>query len=78
MSDLFLDARNPLQLGAGDHSGNLLWRLQHGETPDAQHQPAAAVVLIGTNDLGWSMLPKTRGGLEMKDPTPCARGAVAR
>ena len=35
---------------AGDQIDNLLWRLQHGETP--QKAPKVAVVLIGTNDFG--------------------------
>ncbi|KAK9836010.1 hypothetical protein WJX81_005902 [Elliptochloris bilobata] len=35
----------------GDQASHLLWRLQHGDT-FVRHSPAAAVVMIGTNDLG--------------------------
>lgn len=37
---------------SGDRTGHLLWRLQHGEMPSGGCQPKAAVLLIGTNDLG--------------------------
>ena len=63
---------------AGDQTGHLLWRLQNGETPDSEHQPAAAVILIGTNDLGVAMRPAKRGGLDLTDPTPCAVGTAVR
>ena len=63
---------------AGDQTGHLLWRLQNGETPDEAHQPAAAVVLIGTNDLGFATRPVRRGGLGLLDPTPCAVGTAVR
>mmetsp|Transcript_5247 Transcript_5247/g.15029 ORF Transcript_5247/g.15029 Transcript_5247/m.15029 type:complete len:321 (+) Transcript_5247:219-1181(+) len=35
----------------GEFSGSLLWRLLNGELPDKAHQPTAAIVLIGINDL---------------------------
>ena len=38
-------------VNAGDQAGNLLWRLENGETFH-KHAPKVAVVLIGTNDLG--------------------------
>jgi len=63
---------------AGNQSGNLLWRLQHGETPDSEHQPTAAVVLIGTNDLNLAIISVRRGGLGVKDLTPCAVGIADR
>ena len=36
---------------AGDQVGHLEWRLENGDIPKAHH-PRAAVVMIGTNDLG--------------------------
>ncbi len=63
---------------AGDQSGNLLWRLQHGETPDSEHQPTAAVILIGTNDLNLAITSVRRGGLGVTDLTPCAVGISDR
>ena len=62
----------------GDQTGHLLWRLQNGETPDSDHQPAAAVILIGTNDLGWAMRPVKLHGLGLTDPTLCAVGTAVR
>ena len=62
----------------GDQTNHLLWRLQNGETPDAAHQPAAAVILIGTNDLGIAMRSIEKGGMGLEDPTPCAVGAAVR
>ena len=37
---------------AADQTGHLLWRLRNGHTPAAAKAPKAAVILIGTNDLG--------------------------
>ena len=43
----------PILLGiSGDRTGHLLWRLQHGEWPDAP--PKVAILLIGTNDIGFA------------------------
>lgn len=36
---------------AGDQVGHLEWRLQNGDIPQ-RHHPKAAVIMIGTNDLG--------------------------
>ena len=36
---------------AGDQVGHLEWRLKNGDIPKAHH-PRAAVIMIGTNDLG--------------------------
>ena len=63
---------------AGDQSGNLLWRLQNGETPDSTHQPTAAVILIGTNDLNLAITSVRRGGLGVRDLRPCAVGIADR
>ena len=38
---------------AGDTTANLWWRLQNGELPTAA-PPKAAVIMIGTNDLGYA------------------------
>jgi lysophospholipase L1-like esterase len=44
--------RNTLNLGfSGDGTRHLLWRIMHGEVDGIA--PKAAVVLIGTNDIGW-------------------------
>jgi lysophospholipase L1-like esterase len=40
---------------AGDRTQHLLWRLFNGEL-NVQKPPAVAVVLIGTNDLGWARI----------------------
>lgn len=47
-------AYRPANLGVpGDTSQNVLWRLDHGELTSLH--PRAAVIMIGTNDLGsWS------------------------
>jgi beta-glucosidase len=42
---------NALDLGfGGDHTENVLWRLQHGEIDDIR--PKVAVVMVGTNNTG--------------------------
>ena len=44
--------RDVLNLGfSGDGTRHLLWRIMHGEIDGIA--PKAAVVLIGTNDIGW-------------------------
>ncbi|KAL4854336.1 Platelet-activating factor acetylhydrolase IB subunit gamma [Chlorella vulgaris] len=40
---------------AADTTAHLMWRLTHGEAP-VKHNPAVAVVLIGTNDLGYAWM----------------------
>jgi lysophospholipase L1-like esterase len=36
---------------SGDQTSHLAWRLQHGEWPN--YPPRVALLLIGTNDLGY-------------------------
>lgn len=55
---------------AGDQTGHLLWRLVHGEVPK-KRVPRAAILLIGTNDLG-------RARRQRNDPTDAAPDAVRR
>ena len=59
-------------LAAADQTGHLLWLLRHGGTPAAAKAPKAAIVLIGTNDLGF---PASHGAA---DPSDFADGAVMR
>lgn len=40
---------------AGDQTHHLLWRLHNGEL-SSKRPPSVAVVLIGTNDLGWARI----------------------
>ncbi|HSV16019.1 MAG TPA: GDSL-type esterase/lipase family protein [Tepidisphaeraceae bacterium] len=45
----FYGDRNAINMGfSGDHTGNVLWRLQHGEVDGIT--PKVAVLLIGTNN----------------------------
>lgn len=50
---------------SGDRTEHVLYRLEH--TPWAECQPAAAVVMIGTNNTGHSMQPaeQTLAGIEL-------------
>ncbi len=41
-------------LGAGDQSGNLMWRLETGGEFPTIHMPKTVVILIGTNDLTYA------------------------
>ena len=52
VSERYFANRNVLNLGfSGDGTQHLLWRLANGEV--AGLKPKVAVVLIGTNDIGW-------------------------
>ena len=55
-----------------DQTGHLLWLLRNGGTPSAAKAPKAAVILIGTNDIGF---PASHGAA---DPSDFASGAVVR
>ena len=57
---------------AADQTGHLLHLLRNGGTPSAAKAPRAAVLLIGTNDMG---VPASHGAA---DPSDFAAGAVAR
>ena len=57
---------------AADQTGHLLHLLRNGGTPSAAKAPRAAVLLIGTNDMG---LPASHGAA---DPSDFAAGAVTR
>ena len=35
----------------GDTTGQLLWRIMHGEIPAKEREPKAAFILIGANDV---------------------------
>ena len=48
----FYADRHALNLGfSGDGTRHLLWRIMHGEVDSIA--PKVAVILIGTNDIGW-------------------------
>jgi beta-glucosidase len=55
---------------SGDHTENVLWRLENGELP-AACQPKVAVVMIGTNNTGY------RNGTRMESPAVIAAGITA-
>lgn len=57
---------------AADQTGHLLHLLRNGGTPSAAKAPRAAILLIGTNDMG---VPASHGAA---DPSDFAAGAVAR
>ena len=59
----FYAPRHALNLGfSGDTTGNVLWRLDHGEV-DGLH-PKAAVVLIGTNNTSLESAGETELGID--------------
>jgi len=65
--DQFFAPRNAVNLGfSGDQTGNVLWRLTHGEIDGIS--PKAAVILIGTND--------TRSGRRSVDETLAGINAI--
>ena len=58
---------------SGDTTGNVRWRLLHGELPAAK-QPAAAVLLAGTNDLRDSkVLAVDFSAASKRDPAAASR-----
>ncbi len=44
----------------GDTTGQLLWRVMHGEAPAREREPKAAIILIGANDVIASHAVKQR------------------
>ncbi len=55
---LFYQHRGGLNLGiSGDATQSLLWRLDHGHWP-AGLQPAAIILMVGTNNIGQGQRPE--------------------
>lgn len=53
----YYESRKPVNLGiSGDQTQHVLWRLDH--LPLHKVKPKAAVVMIGTNNIGSSLTPK--------------------
>lgn len=57
---------------AGDQTGNLWWRLQHGQI-FKKHAPGVSVMLIGTNDLATASCGVGEPGIKAAVPGVLAR-----
>ena len=54
----------PVNLGiGGDQTGHVLWRITEGHELD-QLKPKAAVIMIGTNNIGGHTAPQIAGGIK--------------
>src|SRR5262249_51168674 len=66
---------NPVNLGiGGDQTGHVLWRITDGHELD-HLKPKAAVIMIGTNNIGGYSAPQIAGGIhalvdQTKDKKP--------
>lgn len=61
--DYYYSRRHPLNLGmSGDRTQHVLWRLDHGEVDGIA--PKAAVVMIGTNNVGDNSSEQIAQGVE--------------
>src|SRR5262245_28402333 len=55
---------NPINLGiSGDQTGHVLWRITDGHELD-QLKPKAAVIMIGTNNIGGHTAQQIAGGIK--------------
>src|SRR5947209_1505090 len=60
----YFGAFKPVNLGiGGDQTGHVLWRITEGHELD-HLTPRAAVIMIGTNNIGGPSAPQIAGGIE--------------
>ncbi|MDB5389688.1 MAG: hypothetical protein JWM11_5334, partial [Planctomycetaceae bacterium] len=59
----YFGAFKPVNLGiSGDQTGHVLWRITEGHELDSL-KPKAAVIMIGTNNIGGHTAPQIAGGI---------------